>query len=207
MKSGFLKNIFPIALLCACAARPDPDAEIFLAQARADPELRIADAYKWLFHAARGGEHAIHSESAVRQWLDQEWATLGPPHPDEPLWVPLAPDGRNGRLNLRPYQAQGGDPAALHAAFLASAASFEANPARFRAAWRALGQALKTRPQGHLTCAEWKRFDREQRANGYPACHHSAEYEQARHPAYRVLTAAAARKLQESLGIPPSQSP
>ena len=43
--------------------------------------------------------------------------------------------------------------------------------------------------------AEWRRLDREMRARGYPAIHHSPEYENARRPAYRVLPAAQARPL------------
>lgn len=200
MKSAFLKHIFPAALLCACAAQPDPAAEFFRTQARADPELRIADAYKWLFHATRGGEHAVDSEAAVRLWLDREWEALGPPQPDEPLWTPLAPDGRVGRLNLRPYKAQGGTPEPLLAAFLASAESFAASPRRFRAAWRAFGRALRAQPIGHLTHPEWQRLDSELRARNYPAGHHSPEYEQARHPAYRVLTATEAAALLDAKG-------
>ena len=198
MKFPWLVPLF----LVSCSSAPDPDAAFFLAQARAEPEVRVADAYKWLVHATRGGEHAVASAFAARQWLDQEWATLGPPQPDEPLWVPLADDGRIGRLNLRPYRAQGGAPEPLLAAFLASAESFDASPARFRAAWKALGRALKMNPQGHLTYSDWRRLDREMRAQGYPACHHSPEYEQARHPAYRVLTAMGARKLVDMLPAP-----
>ena len=198
MKFPWLVPLF----LVSCSSAPDPDAAFFLAQARAEPEVRVADAYKWLVHATRGGEHAVASAFAARQWLDQEWATLGPPQPDEPLWVPLADDGRIGRLNLRPYRAQGGAPEPLLAAFLASAESFDASPARFRAAWKALGRALKMNPQGHLTYSDWRRLDREMRAQGYPACHHSPEYEQARHPAYRVLTAMEARKLADMLPAP-----
>lgn len=189
-------------LLVSCSTAPDPDAAFFLAQARADPDLRIEDAYKWLVHATRGGEHAVADEVAVRHWLDREWATLGPPLPDEPLWVPLAADGRIGRLNLRPYRAQGGDPDALHAAFVRGAASFDADPARFRKAWRALGREVKKQPGGHLTAAEWRRFDRDLRARDYPACHHSPAYEQARTPAYRVLPAAEAQPLLDALPAP-----
>ena len=198
MKFPWLVPLF----LVSCSSAPDPDAAFFLAQARAEPEVRVADAYKWLVHATRGGEHAVASAFAARQWLDQEWATLGPPQPDEPLWVPLADDGRIGRLNLRPYRAQGGAPEPLLAAFLASAESFDASPARFRAAWNALGRELKKQPVGHLTAEDWRRLDREMRALGYPALHHSPEYEQARHPAYRVLTAMEARKLADMLPAP-----
>ena len=195
MKNGFLKHILLLGLLGSCARGPDPDAAFFLAQAPSDPDLRIADAYKWLFHATRGGEHAVENEFTVRQWLENEWATLGPPQPGEPLWIPLTADGRVGRLNLRPYRAQGGDPAALLAAFLAGADAFDASPARFRRAWNALGRELKNQPIGHLTAEKWRRLDREMRAQGYPALHHSPEYEQARQPAYRVLPADEARKL------------
>ena len=195
-----LRALLPLLLLAACARAPDPDAAFFLEQARGDPEIRIADAYKWLFHATRGGEHAVENETAVRLWLENEWAALGPPQPGEPLWVPLAADGRIGRLNLRPYRAQGGDPDALLAAFVRGAAAFDADPARFRRAWNALGRELANRPVGHLTADEWRRFDREMRACDYPASHHSPEYERTRSPAYRVLPAAQARSLIETLG-------
>lgn len=192
-------NILPLAFFLLFAPASGPDADFFLAQAPADPELRIEDAYKWLFHATRGGEHALADETAARKWLDREWQSLGPPQPDEPLWVPLTPDGRIGRLNLRPYRAQGGAPEPLLAAFLASAAAFDASAARFRRAWNALGRSLKRNPVGRLTYPEWQRLDREMRPGDFPAAHHSSAYERARQPAYRVLTAAEARKLLDSL--------
>ncbi|MDD4117110.1 MAG: hypothetical protein PHI39_02725 [Kiritimatiellae bacterium] len=199
MKAGFLKRILPPLLLCTCARSPGPDAEFCLQQARAEPEWRIEDAAKWLVHATRGGEHAIENETAARRWLENEWSTLGPPLPDEPLWVPLDPDGRIGRLNLRPYRARGGSLDALHEAFVAGARAFDASPARFRRAWIALGRALKSRPIGHLSRAEWKRLDRSWRAQGCPAIHHSREYAAARAPAYRVLPAEQAQPLLDSL--------
>lgn len=192
-------NFLLLAGFLLFAPPSDPDVEFFLAQAKADPEIRIEDAYKWLFHATRGGEHAIQNEFAVRKWLAQEWTTLGPPQTDEPLWIPLTPADRIGRLNLRPYRVHGGSPDALHAAFLTSAESFDAKPARFRAAWKNLGRTLAKNPQGHLTHAEWKRLDHNLRDKDYPAIHHSPEYEKSRQPAYRVLTAAEARKLIDSL--------
>ena len=194
-------------LLSACAAAPDPDAAYFLAQAPADPDLRIEDAYKWLVHATRGGEHAIENEFAVRKWLEMEWATLGPPLENEPLWIPLTPDGRIGRLNLRPYRARGGSPDALHAAFLAGAQSFDASPSRFRAAWKDLGRALAQQPVGHLTFPEWQRFNQEMRAQDFPACHHSPAYESVRHPAYRVLPLAHAQSLLDALNPVSRSSP
>ena len=192
-------NFLPLALFLWLSPASSPDTDFFLAQAPADPELRIEEAYKWLFHATRGGEHAIENPTTARQWLEQEWTTLSPPFPDEPLWIPLDPEGQIGRLNLRPYRERGGSPDALHAAFVAGALSFDSSPKRFRQAWTALGRALRNQPQGHLTRAEWLRLDRHMRPKGFPAIHHSAPYRTAHQPAYRVLPAAQAQPLLDAL--------
>ena len=163
---------------------------------RADADaLGVEDAYKWLFHAARGGEHAVTDASGPQAWLDREWETLGKPRPGERLIDPLRPDGAIVRLNLRPYRAAGGGKDALLAAFVASAREFRADPAAFAAAWRALGAALPP----YLARAEWERLDREASGGGYPAVHHSPAYQRARRPAYRVLTGARADRLREEL--------
>lgn len=160
----------------------------------------IEDAYKWLFHATQGGEHAVTSPDGPRAWLDREWETLGAPRESEPLVEPLRRDGRVVRLHLRPFRARGGDKAALLAAFVASARSFRADRAAFAAAWDALGSSLKQAPAPpHLTPAEWRRLDAATRTRGFPALHHGARYEKAARPAYRVLTGEEARRLTKAL--------
>ena len=62
-----------------------------LAAWQKEPEMRIEDAYKWLYQATRGGEHAVPDEDSARKWLDEEWATLGSPYKNEPEWEPLCP--------------------------------------------------------------------------------------------------------------------
>jgi hypothetical protein len=165
----------------------------------ADPETRIEDAYKFLFQAACGGEHAVPDEESARAWLEREWASLGKTLPGEPLEVPLRPDGALVRLNLRPYRDRGGRPDALLAAFLTSARSFEPDRDLFRASWAALGEELAAHPLGPLNRAEWARLDTAMRAQGYPAVHHSRAYSAARHPAYRVLTGEEAGRLTAGL--------
>lgn len=191
--------LVPLFLISCAPAQMDPDADFCLAHARAEPGWRIEDAAKWIVHGTRGGEHAVANETAARLWLETEWAALGPPQENEPLWTPLTPDGRIGRLNLRPYKARSGNLDALHAAFIAGAQSFDADPARFRRTWRAFGRLLAAAPSGHLTHPEWKRLDREWRALGYPAIHHSPAYRDACQPAYRVLPRTHAQPLLDSL--------
>ncbi len=153
-----------------------------------DPETRIEDAYKWLFQAANGGEHAIPDEESAREWLGKEWGSLGEALPGEPLLVPLRPDGALVRLNLRPYRDRGGKPEDLLAAFLAGARAFRPDPSLFRESWIALGERLAARPLGPLNRAEWNRLDAAMRPKGYPAARHSDGFTRARRPAYRVLT-------------------
>ncbi len=186
----------------ACAPAPDDLTAYFLAHGAREPAVHMEDAYKYLYHAGCGGEHALADEAAAARGLAREWATLGPAAADEIPWEPLTADGRIGRLHLRPYQAQGGTLAALQEAFVAGAREFDGRPTRFRRAWRALGRAVRTQPVGQLTWAEWQRVDRLRKAKGYPAAHHSAAYTAAHAPAYRVLPAAQARHLLAQLPHP-----
>ncbi len=192
------------------APAPAPAAPVAAPSARAlarmaveavasDPSARVEDLYKWLFQAARGGEHAVPSEEGARRWLDGEWASLGAPRPGEPLVVPLRPDGAVVRLNLRPWKAAGGGKDALLAAFLSSARAFRADDRLFRMAWEEAGSLLASRRHGALTDAAWLRLDAEARRAGYRAGHHSESYGAARHPAYRVLTGQEARRLVATL--------
>lgn len=155
---------------------------------RSETKMGIEDAYKWLFHASQGGDHAVGEDDAgPRRWMTREWATLGPPQKGEPEVVPLDKEGRLIRINLRPYRARGGDPEMLLALFVASARQFRPDPSAFRTAWAELGDQLKRGRIGKLSYPEWVRLDRETRPVGYPAIHHSSRYETARKPAYRVI--------------------
>ncbi|MDX1933143.1 MAG: hypothetical protein SFU56_11100 [Capsulimonadales bacterium] len=166
---------------------------------KSEPAMRIEDAYKWLFHAVRGGEHAVTDPDGPRRWLDREWLTLDGPFPNEPLVVALRPDRAIVRLNLRPYRARGGGRERLLQAFVRSAHGFRGEAATFATVWRELGRTLERGDRGALTAAEWRRCDRETAPDHYPALHHSEHYEKIRKPAYRVLTATEAATLSASL--------
>lgn len=170
-----------------------------LPQWKGDPNFRIEDAYKWSYQATRGGEHAVPNEETARKYLGEEWQTLGAPAADEVLWQPLCADGSIGRLNLRPFRAQGGDQADLAAAFVKSSEDFTGDAADFLAVWRELGRRLKKKKQGELNYHDWKKLNAEMRKQNYPAIHHSKIYENAEHPAYRILTKAEADKIISNL--------
>jgi hypothetical protein len=156
-------------------------------QWRQMPEMHVKDAYKWLYHATLGGEHAVQDDSGPRQWLESEWPTVGKPLPNEPEIVPLRPDGKIVRINLRPYKHRGGDEEMMLAVFVASARAFKASRAVFIDEWQELGRELAKKPIGKIDLIGWNRLDRETRSLGYPAIDHSTAYEKAYHPAYRVV--------------------
>ena len=169
---------------------------------RKDPEVRIEDAYKWVYQATRGSEHAVTDEIMVRDYLQQEWKTLGRPLAGEPLWEPLRRDGKLGRLNLRQFHARGGRMEDLANAFIESAKEFRGDESDFLEAWNALGMKLARKHLGRLTWAEWHRLDQAMSAQNYPAIHHSDAYTKARRPAYRVLTRQAFERLFKTLKQP-----
>lgn len=179
-------NILGLALILACA--PTALLDFAIPKWKADKSTRVEDAYKYLYQATRGGEHAAPSKEAARNWLDNEWQDLGGVVNDESAWEPLCPDGSIGRLNLRPFKNEGGKAEDLLGAFLRSARGYRSEPEAFVEAWNELDKRLKKQSFGNISHKEWKRLDAEMKKKKYPAIHHSDDYNKANRPAYRVLT-------------------
>lgn len=175
---------------------------------KSEKAMRVQDAYKWLYHATLGGEHAVTSDEGPRRWMDAEWPTLSQPYKGESLVVRLRPDGQLIRVNLRPFRSAGGAPEALLQAFVASAKQFHADKTDFIREWTALGEFLKAKGKWqNLAFSDWMKLDVEAKKQGYPAIDHSPEYLRDAHPAYRVLLASEWRKIHQSLPDPLGKVP
>ncbi len=168
---------------------------------RATPAVRIDDAYKWLFQATRGGEHAVPDPDPARERLFREWARLPETATTASGAVPieqLRPDGALVRVHLAPLKARGVDASAVLDAFLDGARAplaDQAGPDAFIRAWDVLRTCLAEAPVGELTLAAWQRLDAATRRAGFPAVHHSTAYREAYAPAYRVMPGATAARL------------
>jgi hypothetical protein len=191
-------SLLSFVLLLSCL--PSALIDFALPKWEADPDARIEEAYKWLYQATRGGEHMAPSRTAAAEWLEKEWAAVGPAKVNEPIWEPLCPDGRIGRINIRPFKDRGGTTSDLVDAFLSSSQAFRSEPESFLAVWKRLGLRLKARRTGNFRHSEWLRLDAEMAAKDYPAVRHSKNYTTSRQPAYRVITAAEAQRLVTSTG-------
>jgi hypothetical protein len=149
------------------------------------PAMQLDDIYKLLHQAALGPGHAVDNPAAARKRLDQELVALGDA-PVEPLQDIISPDGRLGRVHLRPYLAAGGDPDALLRTFVETANSYPASPDKLAKFCGCLGD---------LAAAGGIPFAREEvvayfgkiSRDGYPAVHHSEAFRNAYRPAYRVI--------------------
>jgi hypothetical protein len=158
---------------------------ILVNQVNRYPRLEPRDLYKLAHQAALGSEHALTDVAGVRRWLERELDDMGG-GPSDPLLDPISADGEIVRLHLRPFVAQGGDLAALLNAFVRTAQEFHGSVETLR---RYLRYAVKFDLGGDLpfTVDEMVHFFAHMETLGFPAAHHSEQYEQAYRPAYRVV--------------------
>ena len=149
------------------------------------PLLQLQDLYKLIHQGALGSEHAVKDEEGVRRWLREEIQNLqeGPP---EPLIDPISPSGEIVRVNLRPYLNSGKDPDSLLVAFMKTATEVRGS---VKILYRNWAYARRMASEGRLPfkIEEMDVFLAGMEAEGFPAVRHSAVYEEAYRPAYRVV--------------------
>ena len=149
------------------------------------PDIKVEDLYKFIHQAAFGSEHAVKDTLAVRQWMKTEIAGLDLSQID-PLSVPLSPDGKIVRINLRPWLNAGKDTEVLLRAFILTANLHPASPDSFRL-YRECARDMAKSKTFMFSAREMDRFFRKKEKLGFPAVHHSKFYEEKYKPAYRVI--------------------
>jgi hypothetical protein len=142
--------------------------------------MQIQDVYKLIHQAALGSEHTISSHEDARTWMERELAEMSAGH-DEPVIDPISDDGQILRVHLRPFIVQGGDPETLLNAFIRTANEYRGDVQTLKNYWN-IAASL-----GYFPAAEMEDFIQSMQAQGYPAVHHSPEYERLYRPAYRVV--------------------
>ncbi len=144
------------------------------------PSMQIQDVYKLIHQGVLGSEHAISSPESARQWLERELVEMGE-GPKESVMDPISEDGQIVRVHLRPFVAQRGSPETLLEAFIRTANEYRGEAQTLKDNWKV---AVKT---GKYPVVEMDDFIQSVEAQGYPAVHHSPEYERLYRPAYRVV--------------------
>lgn len=150
------------------------------------PLMQVQDVYKLLHQAAMGSEHAVGDEQAARDWLECELSEMGA-GPDDPLLDPLSPDGQILRVHLRPYLRAGKNPETLLRAFIQTANEWRGSPEKLKEYGVAAARLLTQAGTGSFKQGDFEAFFAKMEAQGFPAVHHSGEYERLYRPAYRVV--------------------
>lgn len=148
-------------------------------------EMQVADVYKLIHQATMGSEHAVPDIEVARQWLSDELGDL-PRGPAEPLVDSLGAGGRVARIHLRPFVAEDRAPGRLLDAFVATASGPYGKKDDLVCAMGVL-RNLAQRGQLPWSPVIVTEYLGSRAAEGLPAVHHSAEYERAYRPAYRVV--------------------
>ncbi len=165
------------------------------------PESGILDVYKLLHQGAFGPGHLIANRRNAREWLEHECAQVQPDRM-RPLVESIHPEGEVVRLHLRPYLAYQESVRTLLDAFVRSAQQVTPGPI---AAWWAVFEA-RCAQRGvwaeRFNLREVQLFGQTRAAEQWPAMHHSPQYADVYHPAYRVLTRAEAESLCAKINAP-----
>jgi len=149
------------------------------------PQMEIQDLYKLLLQAVMGSEHAIRNFDAAHSWLKQELTNLRE-GPDEPTIDVISPDGTIVRVNLRPFIQSGGDPSSLLDAFVRTANEYRGTTERLWSYW-SFAERLAEEGELPFERTDMRTFFKLVQEDDFPAVHHSTRYENAYHPAYRVI--------------------
>lgn len=178
-----------LLLLAGCGHRdpgdPDDIAPIIRREIARHPGMRPEDLYKLLQQAAMGSEHAMTDTAAARAWMTNEVATMGR-GVGERLVDTIAPGGAIVRVNLRPWVAAHRSTDSLLAAFIRTAEVVAPDSIRL-SGYLAVADSIVEAGGAPFRAAPWRALVEKQRGEGFPAVHHSPEYEAAYHPAYRVV--------------------
>lgn len=169
-------------------------AEVMGAQKVARPEMRARDAYKLLYQGVFGVGHIMGP--GAWDYLQSEAAALDiQGQPGDPLLEDAALDGTVVRINLRPYLRGGHSLTKLMEAMRQS--DIAGNPAAFLEAWDAFAELVWS-SQLDFEHSEVDAINRAlDRAKPQPM-HHTQQYRDAYHPAYRVVRR---REILKILGI------
>jgi hypothetical protein len=171
-----------IAAACADSARWDA---LITAHAARYPVMELPDLYKLLHQATMGSEHAVRDRAMVDDWMQRELATLGS-GPAEPLVDSLGTSARFVRVHLRPFMLRHGNVDSLLNAFVATATVAAPDTAALQCALAAARQ-LARRGALPWTFSTTDRYFAARAAAGFDAVEHSAAFERAYRPAYRVV--------------------
>ena len=158
---------------------------IVLAHYSRYPLSQIEDLYKLTHQAALGSEHAVKDIKTAREGLVREMAQLAA-FSVEPLIDEISPDECIVRVHLKPYLEAGGDPENLLQAFIRTANEYQGSVELLGQYWKSI-EGMSQQGEIMFPPDSLRSFIERMESLSFPAVHHSAKYQGAYHPSYRVI--------------------
>jgi hypothetical protein len=176
-----------LAVIVGITSGKDPKSirGLLLDHIRQYPKMEIQDIYKLVFQATMGNEHMMGDVNEIRKYLDEELAVAEQAGDGQEV-EPLDADSTVVRINLKAFKSRKGDAAALLNAMIATASRFKKDPDLLKKYWSEV-QTLASEKQIPFALEDLKSFFVRMELKNFPAVHHSRAYEDAYHPAYRVI--------------------
>jgi hypothetical protein len=151
------------------------------------PVMEVQDVYKLLYQAVLGPEHLIRDAEEFATRLREEYASL-PPGGEEPLWEAIRPDGRLGRLHLRPFRQSGLSVERLVDACLRTAEQPWGSRSELEATWNRFCALCRAGRWNRWSWDEVQAFGQRLERERFPPVHHSPAFCAAERPAYRLVS-------------------
>lgn len=185
MRTMLILALLTVILGIATTKDPKSIRSVLLDHVRQYPKMEIQDIYKLVFQAAMGNEHMMGNVSEIRKYLDEELAVVEQAA-DGPEVEPLLADSTVVRINLKAFKSQKRDAAALVDAMMKTASRFKKNPDLLKKFWGEV-ETLASERQVPFKVEDLRSFFARMELKNFPPVHHSKVYEEAYHPAYRVV--------------------
>ena len=151
-----------------------------------------SDVAKACYQAAMGAEHLLADVSAARRYFDAELEATQARDGD--LVEYLSDD--ICRVDLGVLKGRGLSSDALFEAFVATASVKRGGRERL-VEYLEVAENCILESESVITIPEWREFLEKYRAAGLPAIHHSVEYRESEHPAYRIVARELLYKIEE----------
>jgi len=158
-------------------------SDLVAAHKKARPEMGARDVYKLLYQGVFGVGHIMGPEALPRLRAEVGGLDLSE-QPNEPLSEPVSVTGSIVRVNLRPYLRSGYKPEHLIEAMEGSILRGKAE--EFCIHWDSFAELVWS-GQLSFNNSEVEAITKELRRDAPMPMHHTPEYREAYHPAYRVV--------------------
>ena len=183
-----IKKLFTLCFLLTiginCQSSKDPFQEIIQDQLQRYPQMQTQDLYKLVYQAAMGNIHLGVDPAVLKNYLVNEMDKVDASD-NEPLVEEISPEGMI-RVNLRPYKVKSGTSEKLFEAMRETANTFTPNKNKIIQYWEIIEKMAEDNSIP-FNKSELESFLKEMQASDYPAVHHSDQYLELYHPAYRVI--------------------